>query len=71
MKFEDSIKRLEEIVGILENGEPELEKALELFREGASLVKSTASMLENAEQEVKILMTTEDGELSDAPFDEE
>ena len=39
-KFEDSMKRLEEIVNILEKGEKDLDESLKLFEEGLKLSKA-------------------------------
>ena len=60
MKFEDALSRLEVIVGSLEGGEAPLDKSLELFEEGVSLVKLCNGMLEGARQKVTLL--TENGE---------
>ena len=40
--FEASMRRLEEIVKLMEGGELPLEQALELFEEGTALVKSSS-----------------------------
>ncbi|MBQ9979754.1 MAG: exodeoxyribonuclease VII small subunit [Oscillospiraceae bacterium] len=69
VKFEDDLKRLEEIVAALEKGEGELEKALALFAEGAELVKKISSVLDRAEQQVNILSRGEGGELTEEPFE--
>ncbi|MCK5095675.1 MAG: exodeoxyribonuclease VII small subunit, partial [Spirochaetes bacterium] len=39
IKFEDAIKKLENIVKELESGDVEIEKALNLFEEGTRLSK--------------------------------
>lgn len=49
MKFEQSIKRLDEIIEKLENNETSLEEAIEIYREGASLLGSCRKQLEQAE----------------------
>lgn len=54
--YEKSLKRLEEIVAILENGGQPLEKTLELFSEGTALLNSCAKYLDNAEQKIITLM---------------
>ena len=46
MKFEEAMARLEEIVRALESGSAPLDKSLELFEEGVSLVKMCNSKLE-------------------------
>ena len=66
-KFEDSIKELEEIVKVLEEGEPSLEVSLKKFEKGISLIKSCQKELESAENKIKIL--TEDGTIK--PFNED
>jgi exodeoxyribonuclease VII small subunit len=43
LNFEKSLKRLEEIVPEIENADPNLDKALYLFAEGAELVKSCSA----------------------------
>lgn len=54
--FEESIKRLEEVVKLLERGDAPLDKALELFEEGTSLIKVCSKMLDEAEQKVTLLV---------------
>jgi exodeoxyribonuclease VII small subunit len=55
LSFEDSIKRLEEIVKELENGDIEIEKALTLFEEGMRLAKLCAQKLAHVERRIEIL----------------
>lgn len=69
--FEDGMKRLEEIVKLLEKGEAPLNQSLELFEEGTSLVKVCGEMLDGAEQRVVKLKKGPDGEPEELPFDEE
>ncbi len=54
--YEKSLKRLEEIVAILEEGGQPLEKTLELFSESTVLLNSCAKYLDNAEQKIITLM---------------
>ena len=54
--YEKSLKRLEEIVAVLEEGGQPLEKTLELFSEGTALLNSCAKYLDNAEQKIITLM---------------
>ena len=65
--FEEAISRLEEIVDMLEGGEYPLEKALEIFEEGVSLVKLCNKKLDNVEKSVKILLN-QDGEIVENDF---
>ena len=62
MTFEQAIKRLEEIVDLLENNETSLDDSVELFQEGVQL-SQYCSKLGNVENKVsKILI---DGQLED------
>ncbi len=45
MKFEDAMKRLEEIVRFLEGGNADLDSSLSAFEEGVRLVKFCNSEL--------------------------
>lgn len=55
MKFEDALKRLEEIVRALEGGKTPLDSSLELYEEAVLLVKICNQRLDNAEQKVTML----------------
>ena len=50
--YESSIKRLEEIVGMLEDGKLPLEKSLGLYEEGTKLAAFCSGYLNNAEQKI-------------------
>ena len=52
LKIEDGMKRLQEIVAKLENGEETLEEAMKRFEEGAKLSARCYEMLDKAEQKV-------------------
>ncbi len=62
ISFEDAIRRLEEIVHLLENGESSLDASLELFEEGVALVKVCNGKLDAAEQKVTMLTLADTGE---------
>ena len=53
--FEDSIKRLEEIVEALERGDVPLDKALNLYEEGIQLSRECTQNLKAAELRIKTL----------------
>lgn len=53
--FENKLKRLEEIVKKMEQGDLELDESLKIFEEGVKLAKECQSHLSQAEQKVKIL----------------
>lgn len=59
--FEENMQRLEQIIRSMERGEVALEESLKLFREGTELVSVCESLLENAELQVKKVMTAADG----------
>lgn len=71
IKFEDALKKLEEIVDNLEKGEISLEKSLKIFEEGVRLSRICNKMLDKAEKKVEILMRNDDGVLEAKPFDSE
>lgn len=48
MQFEEGIKKLEEIVTSLENGDLSLEKSVELYSEGIKISANCKKELENA-----------------------
>ena len=70
-KFEDALKRLEEIVSKMESGELSLDDSLKLFEEGVGLSRALNRRLDEAERRVEALMKDETGALKTAPFDEE
>lgn len=61
LTFEQATERLEAIVNEMENGKVTLDRSLELFEEGVSLVKQCNTMLDKAEQKVSMLVKTDDG----------
>lgn len=67
LSFENALKRLEDIVELLENGDSPIEKSLELFEEGVGLVKLCNKKLENVENSVKILLN-DNGEMIEKDF---
>ena len=71
MRFEDALKRLEEIVDTLEKGELSLEKSLKIFEEGVKLSRVCNKMLDKAEKKVEMLMQNKNGELETRPFEPE
>ncbi len=68
LNFEDSMARLEEIVSQLEKGDAPLEQAMNLFEEGAKLLRECTKQLDAAEQKVTLLTAGEDGEVVEEPF---
>lgn len=70
-KFEDAVKRLEEIVEIMERGDLTLEESLKAFEEGVKLVRICTKKLEEAERKVEMLIKSEEGEIAFTPFSDE
>ena len=64
MQYEDAVKRLEEIVALLEKGGKTLDESVKLFEEGASLAAFCNEALKTAE--LKIKMLSDAGEQEDA-----
>lgn len=67
--FEDALKRLNEVVRHLEDGDLPLEDSLALFEEGAGLVKLCNELLASAEQRVKILKNDYESEPDEVAYD--
>ena len=61
MTFEQSMQRLEQIVRAMERGDVPLEESLKLFQEGTDLVARCGKLLDEAELQVKKVMTAPDG----------
>jgi exodeoxyribonuclease VII small subunit len=53
--FEESLRRLEEIVQYLEGNSTSLDESLALYEEGKELVSFCMTKLEAAEQKLKVL----------------
>jgi exodeoxyribonuclease VII small subunit len=67
--FEVAIKRLNEIVQVLERGELPLEESLRLFEEGVKLSRVSQQRLDSAERRVEqLLAVDEQGRARTQPF---
>lgn len=62
--FEDSLRRLEEIVQRLEQGDVPLEQAMHLYEEGLALSRDCAGKLKSAELVLKRLSKDAEGNFS-------
>ena len=60
VNFESSLKKLEEIVSKLEDGDISLEDSVKSFEEGIGLVKECQKQLSDAELKVKKLLESGD-----------
>jgi exodeoxyribonuclease VII small subunit len=66
--FEDSLKKLENIVAQLEQGDLALEDSLKLFEEGVGLSAACKQELDAAEGKVQMLVKQRDGSQKIEPF---
>ncbi len=69
--FEDSLKRLEEIVQRMESGDLALEDSLELFEEGVRLTRVCSQRLDEAEKKIELLTKDEKGRVETETLDPE
>ncbi|MBN2125259.1 MAG: exodeoxyribonuclease VII small subunit [Deltaproteobacteria bacterium] len=68
-KFDDMMKRLEEIVQDLEGGELSLEDSLKIFEEGMGLIRNCSRKLEEVEQKVTMLVKDSGGGYVEQPLE--
>ncbi|MFQ5483126.1 MAG: exodeoxyribonuclease VII small subunit [Nitrospinaceae bacterium] len=64
IKFEQAMKRLEEIVEDLEKGEIDIDKSLQIFEEGIKMSRICAKKLQEAEQKIEKLTKSAKGDLA-------
>ena len=63
-KFEDKIKELEDIIGVLENGESSLDESITKYTTAMKLVKECDEELKQIEEKVNKIVL-EDGSLGE------
>ena len=69
--FETSLKKLENIVSDLENGDLPLEESIKTFEDGVKLTKHCQNLLSKAELKIQKLVESKDGSIDLETFDEE
>ena len=69
MSFELAMSRLEEIVGKLDSGKATLDESLKLYEEGIALVRLCSERLDSAEQKIKLVKASADGNFSEEDFE--
>ena len=69
--FEENMQRLEQIVRAMERGDVALEESLKLFQEGTALVEACGKLLDDAELQVKKIVTAVDGSPAEEDFEYE
>lgn len=65
LSFDAAMKRLEEIIGLLESGEKSLEESIKLYEEGSKLSALCSKKLKQAEQKITQLSELEMGKESE------
>ena len=68
LTFEQALARLEVIVKSLENGSAPLDDSLSMFEEGISLVRFCSDKLVNAENMIKVLVSDQNGNMTEQNF---
>lgn len=69
LTFEQALRKLDEVVNHLEQGDRPLDESLALFEEGARLVKQCSNMLDSAEQKVAQLKKDMNGEPTEEKYE--
>jgi exodeoxyribonuclease VII small subunit len=67
--FEENLRKLEEVVRRLEEGNLALDESLRLYQEGIEAFRQCQKMLDEAELRVRKLVQTAGGELAEEPFE--
>lgn len=68
VSFEQGIEKLEQIINDLDKNDVPLDRALELFDQGIGLVKHCNSLLNSAEEQIKVLLEDKNGEFMTEQF---
>ena len=68
---ETSMTRLEQIVRTMERGDVALEESLKLFQEGTDLIRNCQKLLDDAQLQIKKIMTAPDGSPVEEDFYDE
>ena len=69
MTFEEAMATLEALVKKMEDGGLSLDETLASYEEAMALVRYCNTRIEDAEQRIRLLVTGEDGSVTDRPFD--
>ena len=69
--FEDDLKELEEIAKKLEEGNLNLDEAIDEFEKGMKLSKECTKKLDLAEKRINILVQNDEGVLEEKEFETE
>ena len=69
--FEENMQRLEQIVRAMERGDVPLEESLKLFQEGTELIRNCGKLLDDAQLQVKKILSGADGSPVEEDFTDE
>lgn len=70
--FEEALRRLERVVGQLEEGETGLDESLKAYEQGVKLLRQCYDMLEGAQRRIELLSGVDaDGKPLTTPLDDE
>lgn len=69
LSFEEAIDALEDCVAKLESGKLTLDESMAQFENAVQLVRACTEKIESAKQRVRIITDSDDGSISDKPFD--
>jgi exodeoxyribonuclease VII small subunit len=64
LSFEESVKRLEEILEKMNSGKITLDESLQLFEEADKLITTCNKRLHDAEQKIEVLIKNRQGDIS-------
>ena len=67
--FEQSMKKLEQIVQELESGDLPLEEAMEKFEKGIKLSSLCSEKLDETEKKITLLLQDQKGKILEKPFE--
>lgn len=63
MTFEEQIKKLEEIVNILESGEKTLEETVKLYEQGREISQNCKNVLNNSKEKIVVINNNSNQEI--------
>lgn len=69
INFEEAMKKLEEIVDVLERGELPLDDSIKMFQKGIELSKFCSKRLDEIEKKITLLVENENGQINEEIFD--
>lgn len=69
MKFEEAMTKLESEIKKLESGNMTLDESIASFEVTVKLIGECNKQLDRAERKVRLLTETDDGSVTDVPFD--